>query len=370
MLTEAFPKSLAMIGGMVGQMTVHPDKTITRDLYQRQPELAEYQVKFELLARVATLYYLEDKTQAEIAKELGLSRQKVQRLLKQAREQRVVEIHIHAIPMSHFQIENKLKEIFNLKNAIIATSHPDDRQRRLSVAQAAAAYLERNLSDGAKVAFGLGRNASEVANTFRPTRSMNCVYVSAMGGSARMGDEINPNEICARIALRSGGKAQQLYAPAYVESRQVRDLIMEQEAVRETIAIARMADIAIMGIGTANDDSILVQAGCQSIDQMHRLREIGAVGEIVGNYFDRNGKKVPSNLDERVISLSLDELKKIPLVIAVASEFDKDVAILGALRTGAINTLVTECQLALRILQLAGVTDMEVECSYLGYADY
>jgi DNA-binding transcriptional regulator LsrR (DeoR family) len=350
-------------------MTDSQHRVLSQNLFHRQPELEESQVKFELLARVATLYYLEDKTQAEIAKEIGLSRQKVQRLLKQAREQRVVEIHIHAIPMSHFQIENKLKEVFNLRDAIIAPSHPSERQRRLSVAQAAAAYLDRNLKDGQKVAFGLGRNASEVANTFRPTRALNCLFVSAMGGSARMGDEINPNEICTRIAARSGGKAQQLYAPAYVESKQVRKLFMEQEAVRETITLAREADIAVMGIGTANDDSILVQAGCQTIDQMKNLRKIGAVGEIVGNYFDMNGKKVPSDLDERVISLSLQELKDIPLVIAVASEFDKDVAILGALRTGAIHTLVTECQLALTVLQYAGVSDMDVECSYLGYAD-
>jgi DNA-binding transcriptional regulator LsrR (DeoR family) len=342
-----------------------------RDLFRtgnqtNSPVWEDQHAHFELLARVASLYYLEDKTQQEIAKETGLSRQKVQRLLRQAREQHIVEIHVHAVPVYHVQLEAKLKEIFHLKDAIVAPFHPDEHQRRYSVAYAAADYLERHTHDGFQVAVGLGRNASEVANNFHPNHHLDCTFISAMGGAPQSNYQYNPNEIATRFASRSGGKTQLLYAPAYVEKRKVRDMLLAQDAVKATIQLAQHADAAVIGIGTANDDSILIRAGCQSVEDVRLLRSSGAVGEILGNYFDQYGYKVPSDLHSRVISLSLQEIAEIPLVIAIASEPEKPMALYGALRTKVINTLVVDCQLAIAVLRLAGVNDLKEEHELLG----
>ena len=129
------------------------------------PQWAETGTSFELLSHVARLYYLEEKTQQQVGEELGFSRQKVQRLLQEARELRIVEIHVHSIPFLHTDLESKFKEIFPLEDVIIAPAHPDDQYRRYSVARAAGAYLERVLSSGMIVAVGLGRNASQIANS-------------------------------------------------------------------------------------------------------------------------------------------------------------------------------------------------------------
>lgn len=324
---------------------------------------------FEMLARVASLYYLEEWTQAKIARELGLSRQKVQRLLHQAREQRIVEIHVHAAPVLHSELEDKLKKTFKLREAIVAPSHPDVRHRRMSVARAAASYLERHLSDGMVVAVGLGRNTSETTNFLKPARKIDCTIVSAMGGSPYMEEAINPNNICSRMAQRVGGQAEPLYAPAFVEGRRARDMLIVQEPVHTTLAKAKKAAMAVLGIGTPNDDSILVEAGCLSLAEARRLREIGAVGEMLGDFFDEAGKEVASDLDERFIGLTLKDLRRIPQVIAVASEEDKTRAILGALRTGAIQVLVTECNNALAVLRLAGVSDLKEAALLLGTAE-
>lgn len=322
---------------------------------------------FELLSRVASMYYLEDKPQIKIAEELRLSRQKVQRLLKQAKDQHIVEIHVHAVPVLHMELENKLKELFGLQDVVIAPSHPDESYRRYSVARAAAAYLERNLKDGSVVAIGLGRNTSETATCFQPSRWYDVTFVSAMGGSPLLGASTNPNEICAKFASRSGGKAEFLYAPAYLESRRVHDMLVDQETIKRTLNLARDADIALMGIGTVSDDSILVQAGCLANSEAQRLRDLGVVGEILGNHYNEQGQIVRSELNGRIISLSMTELHTIPLVIAVASEMDKSKAILGALRTKVIHTLIIECKLAVEILRLAGVTDLHEEETHVGY---
>ncbi|MGZ8718613.1 MAG: sugar-binding transcriptional regulator [Aeromicrobium sp.] len=322
-------------------------------------------VEFELLARVASQYYLNDRTQADIAEEFGLSRQKVQRMIHRAREQGIVEIHVHSVPVLHIELENKLRTTFGLHDAQVAAAHPDEAMCRRQVARAGADYLERRMVDGSVVAVGLGRNTSQVADLFSPSRPLNATFVSAMGGSPGFA-AVNPNETCAKFAARSGGVAQALYAPAFVEDSSLRDSLLSQQAISQTLSLARQATRAIIGIGTPADDSILVHAGCLSREQARMLRSAGAVGEIIGNYCDVEGRPIDSTERDRRIGLTIDDLRSIPLVIAVAAEQGKAAAILGALRSGAVHVLITECRNAFEVLRLAGVTDLEEEASLLG----
>ena len=329
------------------------------------PGVTAAHVEFDLLARVASQYYLQDSTQAEIAREYGLSRQKVQRLIRRAREQGIVEIHVHSVPVLHIELERRLKATFGLEDVVVATSHPDEVVCRRLVARAAADYLERHLADGDVVAVGLGRNTSLVAELFNPPRPLDATFVSAMGGSPGFEASINPNEVSAKFAVRSSGNAEALYAPAFVEDATVRDSLLSQQAVAQTLDLARQSTWAVVGIGTPADDSILVRANCLSREQAGELRAAGAVGEIIGNYCDIQGQPVNSPVPNRLIGLSLEELQGIPAVVAVAAESGKAAAILGALRSGVVRVLVTECRNAFEVLRLAGVTDLEEEESLL-----
>jgi DNA-binding transcriptional regulator LsrR (DeoR family) len=317
----------------------------------------------ELLSQVARLYYLDGKTQKQIGEELGFSRQKVQRLLQRARELRIVEIHVHSVPFLHTELENRFKEHFPLKEMVIAPAHPDEQYRRISVARAAGAYLERVLSPGMIVAVDLGRNASQVASYFRPTRPIDCTFVSAIGGASLAGSEIDPDQICATFAARADAKAVRLNAPTFVKNSQARNALFEQEGIKEALELARQASIAIMGIGAASDESILVRIGGQSEAEVHRLRAMGAVGEVLGNYFDREGNHLKSDLEGRLVALTIQELLDIPLVIVAASEADKALPVLAALRAGVIDALIIDCDLAIEVLKLAGVSDLPDTCN-------
>lgn len=308
---------------------------------------------YELLARIASMYYLENMTQETIARQLGLSRPKVQRLLQRARDEGIVEIRVHAIPLLNLDLEAKLKETFHLRHAIVATSYPDPQSQRASVARAAAGFLERTLRDGMIIAVGMGRNTGEIPNFFRPHRSIACTFVSAMGGSPNMGARVNPNEICRALATRSGGRAESLYAPAYVESAEVRDTLLQQQAVRQILQTATQADLALVGIGGTDEGCTLVRSGCFSVEEIRQLRHTTAVGDILGNYFDINGRVIQSNLYGRLVGLTLDDLHHIETVVAVVSEADKPLAILGALRTGVVDVLVVDVENAQTVLRLA-----------------
>jgi DNA-binding transcriptional regulator LsrR (DeoR family) len=309
----------------------------------------------ELLTRVAYLYYREAKTQNEVAREVGISRHKVQRLLQRARQEGIVEINIHALPLVPIEIEKKLKAHFPLKEAVVTAGNSDEIARRRSVARAAASYLERQTANSMVVAVGMGRNLDALAEAFAPSQPVDCTFISAMGGSPLVGESINPNDICRRLAAAAGGRAASLFAPAYVESQRVQRILLSQEAVAQTLARARQAHMALVGIGTPEDNCTLVRMGSLSLAEARRLCQSDAIGDVLGYFFDLQGREVPSDLHGRLIGLTLQDLKSIPKVMAIVSEEGKAPAILGVLRTGAVHVLVTDADNALEVLKLVGL---------------
>jgi DNA-binding transcriptional regulator LsrR (DeoR family) len=308
---------------------------------------------YELLARIAHRYYVDDWTQEEIAREFALSRPKVQRLLVQARQAGVVDIRVQAPPGLHLELEDELCAAFDLTDAKVSSSPPDPQAQREAVARSAAQYLERRLYDGAVVAVGHGRDTGEVPRFFRPSRRLDCTFVSAMGGSPRVDAPTNPNEICRALAEQCGGRAESLYAPAYVESAEMRDGLLQQEAIEHTLHLAARANVALVGIGGTDDDCTMVRSGCLSTDEIARLVRQGAVGDILGNYVDVDGRLIAAPHRDRLVALSVDELRGIETVVAVVSEVEKPLAILGTLRAGVIDVLIVDEANTRAVLEMA-----------------
>jgi DNA-binding transcriptional regulator LsrR (DeoR family) len=313
----------------------------------------------ELLARIAHRSYIDGRTQEEIGQEFGLSRPKVQRLLERARQSGVVDIHIEAPPGLNLELEAELVEAFQLADAIVSPGRADPAAQREAVARSAARYLERRLRDDTVVAVGHGRDTGEVPRFFRPSRRLPVVFASAMGGSPRVDNPTNPNEICRSLADRCGGRAESLYAPAYVESVEMRDRLLEQEAVAQTLDVAARASVALVGIGGTDDGCTMVRSGCLSLEEIAWLRDRGAVGDILGNYVDLRGKLLVAPHSERLIALSIEDLLRIDTVVAVASEAEKPRAILGALRAGVIDVLIVDEGNARVVLELGRETPLD-----------
>jgi len=313
----------------------------------------------ELLARIAHRSYIDGQTQEEIAQEFALSRPKVQRLLERARQSGIVDIHIEAPPGLNLALESQLADAFGLGAAIVSPGRSDANAQREAVARAAARFLERRLADGMVVAVGHGRDTGEVPRFFRPTQRLDVVFASAMGGSPRVDTPTNPNEICTSLADRCGGRAESLYAPAYVESAEVRDRLLQQEAVSHTLSVAARADLALVGIGGTDDGCTMVRSGCLSLDEIARLRDGGAVGDVLGNYVDARGTLIVAPHVERLIALSIEDLLRIGTVVAVASEVEKPLAILGALRAGVIDVLIVDEGNARAVLELGRTAPLD-----------
>ena len=307
-----------------------------------------------LLARIAHRYYVANQTQEEIGREFGFSRPKVQRLLDRARQTGIVDIRIAQTTGLNLVLEDELRSTFGLLDAIVAPSHTDPDEQREAVVRAAADYLDLRLPPGAVVAVGMGRNTGGIARFYRPTRRLDRTFVSAMGGSPTVAAPTNPNEICRALAESSGGRAESLYAPAYVENPVMREQLLRETAVAHSLQIAADADVALVGIGGTDDACTMVRSGCCPLEEMVRLRAQGAVGDILGNCFDIEGRLISSDFSDRLIGLTFADMRRIDTVVGIVSESDKTANILGALRTGVLYVLIVDEKNGTEVLRQGG----------------
>ncbi|GBU09163.1 DNA-binding protein [Gammaproteobacteria bacterium] len=318
---------------------------------------ATHDANIDQLVEISALYYIDGITQEELSQRFNLSRPKVGRLLKRAREEGIVEIRVHNHPDSSTVLELELIERFGIKRALIALDHQDEHLQRKIVASLVGSYLSRTLRAGKVIAVGMGRNVSAIADSVSLGIRHECTFVSAIGGSVRAGEYMNSDHIGRRLAAQFGGESETLYAPALVADSEQRTALMLNDTVRQTLDKARRADIALIGVGDLSENSNMVRMGWFSPSEIAAARISGTVGDMMGyDFIDLQGHPAMTNMQGRIIGLNIDDLTRIPDVIAIASEPSKAAGILAALRTKAIDTLATSVSNIHTILQLDDAT--------------
>ncbi len=308
----------------------------------------------ELISRVLSLYYVDELTQAEVGRRLGLSTAKVNRLLQQARQEGMVEITIRT-PLQHlYDLEYRLKAIFDLQEAVVIPRIAEDVNTYVhNLGRAGATYLLDHLRDGDVIAIGGGTGVNSVVQALDPSRAYD-VKVAPILGGVQGSASTDVNYLVAQLAERLGGKAYRLHAPAFVETGEHRDVLLSLGPIKEILDITRQANIALLGVGTVEPEkSRFVEFTALSAEDMRRVAETcGGVGEIGAYVYDIEGKPCAEEYAERVVGLSLQELKRIPFVIGVAATAAKALPLYGALRGGYLHTLITDEAAAQGIVQL------------------
>lgn len=309
----------------------------------------------DLLATVASLYYNFNQSQAEIASRFDLSPSKVSRLIKEARDRGIVEIQIHMPIPRDLELEQTLIREFGLKDAyILKTSADSDDEVSLdALGKLAANYLERvieALKPGAiiGVAWGTGVHATVLALPNRASHNIDVVQL--MGGVGALA--VDGPDLARIITEKLGGRHYDLHAPVLVEKAAAREMFMAEPAVRNGIVRAQSAQLAITGIGAIHEDtSSFLRAGLFNRADLVQLRDQGIVGEICGRFYDINGNWQDYEINQRIIGIELENLRKIPLVLTIARGSTKVFSILGALRGKYIKILVTDDITASAVLE-------------------
>jgi DNA-binding transcriptional regulator LsrR (DeoR family) len=305
-----------------------------------------------LISRILMMYYVERMNQVEIGRITGLSTIKVNRLIKQARELGMVEIRVNTPSQRMVELERKLEKSAHLNEVVvIPTLSTNSDTIFQNLGQAAARFLLDHLRVGDIICLSGGRAIFEMVNAIQTDRAYKVQVVPAIGGI--QGNHFTDvNFLAAELARKLGGKAHQLYAPAFVDSPSERQILESLRHVKEVLDIARKSNIALVGIGSLipNVSSYFKFTTFSKADINTISVEEKGSGEILARVFDIDGNKCASNFNDRVMGLNLDDLMAIPVAIGVAGSNQKTSSIIGALTGHFINTLITDETTALGVV--------------------
>jgi len=303
----------------------------------------------ELITRVAWLHYMEGLTQREIAQQLSLSQPKVARLLDKAQKIGIVRFAIESPFGNCLRVEREICKRFSLQDAMVVPSLPQNDVFEV-LGKAGAWYLERVLRDGDLVGIAWGRTLKQVALSVKNAKVKNLKFVTLVGGLTASAS-LNPYTIGERLASIFDGECYYLYAPAVVENKDIRDFYLNERINQKTLELARKAKWSLVGIGAVDArHSIYALTGFIEYQELELLRQRGAVGDIVGQFYDRNGQILDTPLHDRTVALPLSDLRSMQNVIGIAGGLNKVPAILGALRGGFVKILITDERTAWEIL--------------------
>ena len=310
----------------------------------------------ELLATVASLYYKLDQSQGQIANRLGVSASSVSRLLKEAKERGIVEIQIRTTVPRNFVLEQELLQRFGLKDAYVLQTSPDMDAANLltAVGQLAVSYLARiiaTLPAGSSIGVAWGTGVHAAVKALPDNLGQRVDVVQLMGGVGAL--MVDSPDLARIVATKLGGRHHDLHAPVLVEQATVRELFLAEPVVREGILRAKAVNLAITGIGSVQEQaSSFLRAGLLSRADLANLRQQGAVGEMCGSFFHRDGSCAGIELNQRIIGIALEDLRRIPQVLAVACGLAKVNSILGALQGRYFTVLATDDTTARAVLKM------------------
>ncbi len=301
----------------------------------------------QTLVQVSRLYYELGETQGAIAQRLGVTRPQVSKLLKQARSEGIVEVRIHDGRPVEAPVARELAARFGLRAVHLASAitAADDLTRR-AVGRVAGQVLRGFVRDGAIVGVGDGATVSAMADAFPEAPSpVAATVVPLCGGYGHAGAAREPYR---RIAESLGATAIGLLAPGIVDDAGTKDALVRHEGIRSLLDLWERLDVAAFGIGGRGWSEASVGP-----DVSRELAARSAVGEVLIAPFDVDGRFVARDLlAPRTIAFDAALLPRVPVTIGIASGASKVAAILGGLRAGIVNTLVTDVSTAEAVVAL------------------
>ena len=312
--------------------------------------------KTRLLVKVARLYYDEDLSQDVISSRLGLSRSKVSRLMAEARETGVVQIKVVEPEALFVDAESRLEERFGLQEALVVESQPGDSQAQVSraVGNAAAGYLTRAISSRSTIGMCWGDTLRHMVSNLTPQRHPNAQVVQIIGGIGQPDAEVHATELCRSMARTLSCRLTLLPVPGIVADQRTREALLSDVHVQRAVEAFDDLDIAFVGIGAPTRDSVTMRDGSIiTRAELDGLLRRGAVGDIALRYYDSSGVCIESDINDRIIGMTLEQLKHVPRIVGVSGGPQKVAAIAAALRGELVNVLVTDSVTAQKLLEEA-----------------
>lgn len=308
----------------------------------------EYDYEEILLVKVAWFYYIGGFTQQEIGEYLGIPRLRVNRLLDKARRNGIIRFSIRENDSNRMEIEQQLISRFHLKDAFVVPSPIDGKNINEGIAQAAAMYIHERIDQSSFINIGYGDTTSRILNYLSNMSEFPINVVSLTGGVNYYLPNTRSNIFNAKLYLTP--------SPLMMKDADMVQAMEKEPSVMQILNMTALSQLSVVGIGGMDKEATIVNNGMLSSSDFLLLSMKGAVGDILCHFIDQNGQLVPSEIEGRLISTSLDQLKTLENTIGVAAGESKVKAILAALRGGYLDILITDENTASSILEISEAT--------------
>ena len=298
------------------------------------------------IIKICYLFYNEGMSQIEIGTKMEMSRWKVGRVIKDARERGLITITINHPQVDLTETEIKLAKKFDLKQSIVVDINEfSDNSPLDQIGAAGAQYLASIIHHYRVLGVTWGLTMSHVAKYLPKIEPVGLELAQIGGGIGTIEGTDNP-ALTTMLGQKMSANAHIIQAPIIVRNKSIRDTLFKEDKIRETLEIAKKADIVMFGVGLVSSESLLWQSGILGPKEAATLKKASAVGAICGRFFNDQGEQCWQALADRTIGLSLNELKKIKHKILIAVGKEKLQAILGALKGNLVDVLIVDKETA------------------------
>lgn len=298
-----------------------------------------------MIVQVARMYYEHGITQPAIAERLRVSQSRVSRWLKQASESGIVRTIVLPPDGVFPELEERIAHEYGLRQVLVVETPPDEQSIMSALGATAAGYLEATLENGARVGFSSwSETLLATVDAMMPLRRKKVEsIVQVMGGIGNPDVQVKATQLTYRLARLTGGAPTFLPTPGIVSTPTAREALFEDPHVIAASQEWEQLTDVLVGIGSVAPSPLLrVSGNALREEELQLLSRLGAVGDVAMRFFDEQGDHVASELDERVIGIGIDALRRIPRRIGIAGGIRKVDAIRGAMRGAWIDVLITD----------------------------
>lgn len=314
-----------------------------------------------LLVEIAVMYYLEGKTQTEISKEMYMSRPKVSRLLKKARDLNVVDIKINYDSDDLNRLKKQVQHRFGIESVVIVKTLSNENETIKEIGKAAASELKFHLRDDIKVGMSWGRTVRAMVSAFKE-KKLKDIKVIELFGAVEYGEDTQEFlSIGYEFSKKVNGTFYPLPAPLYISDPKTRNILLENPIINNTLQMIDECDLIITSLGVVNS-SYPQRIWDAHVDANTReeLIKQGVEGYLCAHFFDQDGQFIEHEINDQIIGIKTKSIKKNKIML-VAGGKSKWKAIYSILKGGYVNTLVADDKTLKTIIE----TDKKLRGEYL-----
>jgi len=292
-------------------------------------------------AQIGYYYHKDGMTQAEIADRMQMSRQRVNRILGECIELGIVEVRICAPSSNILELESEIESRYNLKKVRVVNGVTKENAHS-ELGFRAGQYLSEIMRDNDVIGFSRGATLGALADQLPVITRKGLVVTQLMGGWNSGYSDKDGDDIIRRFSRKIRTDVNCMFAPVMVHNEHFKQLLFKEPYFMKAYEIACSSTIAVLGIGEARTHIPLPASEKTYFDALPDK----TAGEVCTHFYDIEGVPVKTSFDDRIVAISLEDLKRIPIRIGVAGMPSKLSAIKGAIRGGYINVLITDSDTA------------------------